>query len=1055
MDDATAGQGRLAQIIATRGGKAAPEAPFVIEHREALIYMLCEAAELEHGIMCQYLFAAFSLKQSVDEGLTEAELEVVTRWRKQISHVATQEMLHLALVHNLMTAIGGAPHLARMNLPAPANHYPAGVQLELLPFGEQALRHFMFLERPEGMDLQDADGIEAIGRAEPIMREGDIVPRLQDFATVGHLYRSIEAGLARLAEKLGEQWLFVGPPRAQATSANFHWPELIPVTDLASACRAVGEILEQGEGPRGDWQNAHFGQFVSILDEYQRMCAANPGFDPVRPVIAVNVRPIEHADVPLVTDPLTGECMDLFNVAYEILLLALERYFAHTEETDEQLETLAEVTLGLMFNALRPLGDLVTTLPAGREYPGMTAAPSFELFYESDYLIPHRAAAWALLEERLRDASAFAARCRTGQAAQLSAVTATLTQVSAAFDRMADSLAAHFHEWGLTSRWASAGGASSGDTASAGDTASPGDMTEQLAEAASFAAQAAAGPYPDLAAQVHAVITTVAAQGALAIATPGAVITRLTSSVLRPLATASPSGASADPSAHAEADPSDQSLAARLRELALTATRLRVASDDPALIEATAALQDLACRLDASVLTDLRAIQAGFTPGITVATDGPYLVTNADSLRDWLGADLTAPPQLALCRCGASAIKPFCDGAHVGAGFSGAKDPKRVPDHRDAYPGQQVTIFDNRGICQHSGFCTDRLSSVFHAGSEPFVTPGGRTDEIFAAVRACPSGALSFAVDGVEERATVDLHGTRAPAVEVSKDGPYRITGGLPLTDADGKDIERAEGSSREHYALCRCGHSQNKPFCSGMHWYVGFADPAPSERPTLFEWAGGMPALTALTRAFYDKHLPGDLVLGPQYADVSPGQAEQAATRLAAAFGGPRAEPRADGQAAGLSDDQRARWIGLWLRAADDVKLPTDSAFRSAFAAYVAWDSAAAADTPVPEWDWGAAGPPSPARDAAAATSAPEEGPALPGPDEPVSFARHIKPLFRSKDRQSMTFVFDLWSYADVTANAPAILDRVRAGTMPCDVAWPAEKVAVFQRWTESGMPE
>src|ERR1700683_2840407 len=120
--------GRLAQVIATRGGLAPPEAPFVIEHREALIYMLCEAAELEHGIMCQYLFAAFSLKQSVDEGLTEAELYVVTRWRTQISHVSSQEMLHLALVHNLMTAIGGAPHLARVNFPAVANHYPAGVQ---------------------------------------------------------------------------------------------------------------------------------------------------------------------------------------------------------------------------------------------------------------------------------------------------------------------------------------------------------------------------------------------------------------------------------------------------------------------------------------------------------------------------------------------------------------------------------------------------------------------------------------------------------------------------------------------------------------------------------------------------------------------------------------------------------------------------------------------------------------------------------------------------------------------------------------------------------------
>src|SRR5215470_9026224 len=87
---------------------AAPEAPFVIEHREALIYMLCEAAELEHAIMCQYLFAAFSLKQAEDEGLTGSEVAAVQRWRKQVSRVATQEMLHLALVQNVLSAIGAA-----------------------------------------------------------------------------------------------------------------------------------------------------------------------------------------------------------------------------------------------------------------------------------------------------------------------------------------------------------------------------------------------------------------------------------------------------------------------------------------------------------------------------------------------------------------------------------------------------------------------------------------------------------------------------------------------------------------------------------------------------------------------------------------------------------------------------------------------------------------------------------------------------------------------------------------------------------------------------------
>src|ERR1700738_5136423 len=117
VSGSTGGRGRLAQVIATRGGKAAPEAPFVIEHREALIYMLCQGAELEHGIMCQYLYAAFSLKQREDEGLSKEELDAVTRWRRVISHVAAEEMLHLALVHNVLSAIRSAPHFARPNLP--------------------------------------------------------------------------------------------------------------------------------------------------------------------------------------------------------------------------------------------------------------------------------------------------------------------------------------------------------------------------------------------------------------------------------------------------------------------------------------------------------------------------------------------------------------------------------------------------------------------------------------------------------------------------------------------------------------------------------------------------------------------------------------------------------------------------------------------------------------------------------------------------------------------------------------------------------------------------
>jgi hypothetical protein len=87
------------------------------------------------------------------------------------------------------------------------------VRLALLPFGEQALRHFLFLERPEGMDLEDAEGLDAVADASPLMTGDDIVPRLQDFATIGHLYRSIEGGFAHLVDKIGEERLFVGRRR--------------------------------------------------------------------------------------------------------------------------------------------------------------------------------------------------------------------------------------------------------------------------------------------------------------------------------------------------------------------------------------------------------------------------------------------------------------------------------------------------------------------------------------------------------------------------------------------------------------------------------------------------------------------------------------------------------------------------------------------------------------------------------------------------------------------------------------------------------------------------
>ena len=89
----------------------------MVEHREQLWSLLVQAAQIEHMIMCQYLYACFSLRTEPDEGLTAEQADAVARWQKTVTGIAAEEMLHLALVMNVMTAIGAGPTLTRPNFP--------------------------------------------------------------------------------------------------------------------------------------------------------------------------------------------------------------------------------------------------------------------------------------------------------------------------------------------------------------------------------------------------------------------------------------------------------------------------------------------------------------------------------------------------------------------------------------------------------------------------------------------------------------------------------------------------------------------------------------------------------------------------------------------------------------------------------------------------------------------------------------------------------------------------------------------------------------------------
>lgn len=207
-------------------------------------------------------------------------------------------------------------------------------------------------------------------------------------------------------------------------------------------------------------------------------------------------------------------------------------------------------------------------------------------------------------------------------------------------------------------------------------------------------------------------------------------------------------------------------------------------------------------------------------PVIQVTVNGPYLVKGGLEVRRVDGGVVEAPATYALCRCGGSANKPFCDGTHAKNGFEGSETADHGPigDREDHYVGRGVTIHDDRSVCSHAGNCTDNLAAVFRLKQEPWIDAGAATaDEVVAQVQRCPSGALTVSVGDDPGRVEEEL----PKAVVPTPDGPYRVTGGVQVLDADGAPYE-----VRNRQTLCRCGGSGNKPFCNGTHWKIGFTAP-------------------------------------------------------------------------------------------------------------------------------------------------------------------------------------------------------------------------------------
>jgi CDGSH-type Zn-finger protein/uncharacterized Fe-S cluster protein YjdI len=380
-----------------------------VENREELLFLLSEASSIEHNLMCCYLYAAWSLKRGVEDGLTPEEAVAVRRWKRMITSIAVEEMVHLALASNLSVALGGAPFLSRPNFPIPPGFHPSGVVATLAPFCHAVLDHFIFLERPEG-DLAE-DSADFAHPSFPARRQvkGRLMPSHQDYLTVGHLYRGIRRGFGNLHHHLGHAGLFTGDAALQIGPEDVSLPGIMTVTDLASADRAIDTIIDQGEGAPGHRDDSHYQRFLAVRREFEELSKKNPSFAPAFPVARNPVmrRPLVQDDRILIDDPEAAPVLDLANALYNHMLRCLAQSYGRGADETATKQLYLGIAIDVM-QALTPIAEHLASLPASRSHPGVNAGMTFTILRDIAR-VPRGAPEARMISERLTEMSEHAA----------------------------------------------------------------------------------------------------------------------------------------------------------------------------------------------------------------------------------------------------------------------------------------------------------------------------------------------------------------------------------------------------------------------------------------------------------------------------------------------------------------------------------------------------------------------------------------------------------------------------------------------------------------------
>ena len=728
--------------------------------RERLFHALYEAAELEHNLMCTYLYAAFSLKDSEADGLSAEEAAAVKRWRSVLIEVAVEEMGHLSAVWNITAALGGAPRFGRGNFPLDPGYLPAGIVVKLAPFNLQTLQHFVFLERPHGSTEKDGEGF---AYERPYIRGSDmrlLTPMGLNYDTVGDFYSALSKGLRVLVEEYGEGGAFDGDPALQLSPNEIDLTGAKPVICLKTALVAFDAIVVQGEGAPADSVGSHYQKYVGIREEYQRLLQKNPSFVPAFPAATNPVlrRPPRPEGRVWLENPEAIAVVDLANATYGLMLRLVAYSYAVRGPSPEK--SLA-VDLGIcLMRAVVPLAERAARLPAGPSNPACHAGMSFTALRDNASLPPGRAAR-RFFVERFTQLAEVAESLRKPDDARSAAAADLLTSLA--------KRAARGFDLSKPAAGAAVGATAAGGVAGA---VSPGVAAAAMAAggaASSFAAGAQAG-YAAMAgggvgAHAAGVVGPSAATGSTAGGMgPTGVAIGAQANGANGSGGANGIGAA---SAHASAPTSTvvngvetavgQKLALSFETKRCIHARFCVTGAPnvflanvqgpwihPDAMEVERVVEVAhACPSGAITYQRLDGAHNELAPPVNLAAireAGPY------AFRGQLQID--GEPvgfRATLCRCGASKNKPFCDGSHHDVGFSATGEPA-----------------------------------------------SGKTDMLPAR-------------DGVL-------------AIEPEINGPLSVRGNLEITSGTGRVVARIVTAR-----LCRCGGSANKPFCDGTHAKIGF----------------------------------------------------------------------------------------------------------------------------------------------------------------------------------------------------------------------------------------